>query len=74
MIIIDHLIHDLAEFFDEHPGGDEILRTKVGKDATIAFNGGVQRHSKAARNLAMFLRIARIADTAAIPQVVDDDS
>lgn len=33
---------------------------KIGKDATIAFNGGVQRHSKAARNLAAFLRVATI--------------
>jgi stearoyl-CoA desaturase (delta-9 desaturase) len=36
------------------------LKPKIGKDATIAFNGGVQRHSKAARNLAAFMRVAVI--------------
>ena len=73
LIIMDFIVHDLEGFYDEHPGGDAILRTKVGKDATIAFNGGVQRHSKAARNLADFMRIARIypEDIKHIEQVVE---
>ena len=62
LIIMDSIAHDVAEFFEKHPGGDEILRPKIGKDATIAFNGGVQRHSKAARNLAALLRVAVVKD------------
>ena len=74
LIIIDHIVHDMADFYDEHPGGDEILRNKIGKDATIAFNGGVQRHSKAARNLLEFMRVARMdpVQTKDIPVVVDE--
>jgi len=89
LMVIDDIVHDLKNFFDEvsslfvfslfliqasmhfclflffflffffqHPGGAEILRPKIGKDATVAFNGGVQRHSKAARNLASLMRVA----------------
>lgn len=60
LIIMDSIVHDLDGFFDKHPGGPEVLQPKLGKDATIAFNGGVQRHSKAARNLAIFMRIAYV--------------
>ena len=60
LIILDDLAHDVSSFLSDHPGGPEILLSKLGRDATIAFNGGVQRHSKAARNLAAMLRVARI--------------
>jgi len=60
LLIIDYIVHDVKNFMDQHPGGIDILLPKIGKDATVAFNGGVQRHSKAARNLATFMRIARL--------------
>lgn len=43
---------------DKHPGGRKILQFWVGRDATLAFNGEVYRHSKAARNLLVHFRIA----------------
>ena len=61
---MDSIVHDVSEFLDKHPGGAEVMRPKIGKDATIAFNGGVQRHSKAARNLAALLRVAVVKDAA----------
>ncbi|KCV72231.1 hypothetical protein H696_01631 [Fonticula alba] len=74
LMVIDAMVHDVADFFDKHPGGAEVLVDKVGKDTTIAFNGGVQRHSKAARNLLTQMRIARLAasDAEGLEQVVED--
>ncbi len=60
LVVIDGIVHDVASFINNHPGGRKILNTRVGKDATIAFNGGVYRHSKAARNMAAMLRVARL--------------
>jgi len=57
LIVIDNLVHDIAHF--EHPGGAIIL-TRVGKDATGDFNGGVYCHSKAARNLAVMKRVGKL--------------
>jgi stearoyl-CoA desaturase (Delta-9 desaturase) len=64
LILMDSIAHDVGEFLAQHPGGAEVMLPKVGKDATIAFNGGVQRHSKAARNLAALLRVAVVRDAA----------
>lgn len=61
LVVIDGIVHDVASFIKEHPGGQNILLSRIGKDATIAFNGGVYRHSKAARNIAALLRVARLA-------------
>eukprot|EP01135_Chromosphaera_perkinsii_P002334 Nk52_evm120s221 gene=Nk52_evmTU120s221 len=62
LFIMDNMVFDLTAFIanHEHPGGDDILMEKLGKDITISFNGGVQRHSKAARNLAAMFRVARL--------------
>ena len=30
-------VYDVSKFMDEHPGGDEVLVTESGKDATEAF-------------------------------------
>ncbi|KJE91359.1 hypothetical protein CAOG_02503 [Capsaspora owczarzaki ATCC 30864] len=62
LVIMDGLVLDMTEFVTEHPGGTAILTPKVGKDITIAFNGGVQRHSKAARNLAALMRVGRLPE------------
>lgn len=56
---MDGLVHDVADFLNNHPGGIKILAYRIGKDATIAFNGGLYRHTKAARNVAALLRVAR---------------
>jgi len=62
---MDSIVHDISNFFEAHPGGAEVLKPKIGKDATIAFNGGVQRHSKAARNQAAFMRVAVVENAVA---------
>jgi len=62
LIIIDNFVHDVSEFMHIHPGGIPNLTTRFGIDATTAFNGGVSRHTKAARNILGTLRVAKIAD------------
>lgn len=38
LIVVDGFIHDVEGF--DHPGGQALLRAKLGKDASTAFNGG----------------------------------
>jgi stearoyl-CoA desaturase (delta-9 desaturase) len=60
LVVVDGIVHDVASFIENHPGGIKILEGKIGKDATMAFNGSVYRHSKAARNIAAMLRVSRL--------------
>jgi len=60
LVVIDGIVHNVGLFIQTHPGGRKILGDRVGKDATLAFNGGVYRHSKAARNMAAMLRVSRL--------------
>jgi len=39
LIVVHGFIHDVSSFMDEHPGGQHLLKAKVGKDATTAFLG-----------------------------------
>src|SRR5690554_143830 len=55
LIIIDGLVYDMKDFMRKHPGGAKIIQYRLGKDATLAFNGALYRHSKAARNIALTL-------------------
>ncbi|EIM88355.1 cytochrome b5 [Stereum hirsutum FP-91666 SS1] len=36
-LLIDGKVYDVAGFLDEHPGGDEVILSEAGKDATEAF-------------------------------------
>ncbi|MED6194935.1 hypothetical protein PIB30_033251 [Stylosanthes scabra] len=36
-LIINGKVYDVTPFLDDHPGGDEVLLTSTGKDATIDF-------------------------------------
>ncbi|XP_073525517.1 uncharacterized protein [Phyllobates terribilis] len=38
-LIINGKVYDVTNFLEEHPGGDEILLTATGKDATDDFEG-----------------------------------
>jgi len=64
LVVIDGLVHDVANFIEEHPGGVTLLQSAVGQDATARFKGetGVYRHSNAARHLLTTFRIARLAE------------
>ncbi|KAI0318109.1 delta 9-fatty acid desaturase protein [Amylostereum chailletii] len=57
LVLIAGLIHDVTDFIDGHPGGPALVSTKVGKDATADFFGGVYNHSNAAHNLLSGLRV-----------------
>ncbi|KAA0064772.1 cytochrome b5 [Cucumis melo var. makuwa] len=48
-IIIDGKVYDLTSYLDEHPGGDDIIVTATGRDATDDFEDA--GHSKDAREL-----------------------
>jgi stearoyl-CoA desaturase (delta-9 desaturase) len=60
LVIIEGIIYDISDFIDEHPGGRDIIRSKIGMDGSAAFNGGVYTHSRAARNLLAGMRLATI--------------
>lgn len=62
-VIINGIVHDVAGYISEHPGGEPLLRTSLGKDATKAFNGGVYLHSNAAHNMLATMRVAVIRDS-----------
>ncbi|WAQ90824.1 hypothetical protein PtA15_13A223 [Puccinia triticina] len=60
LIVVGGFIHDVSQFIDEHPGGRALIKTRLGKDATTAFHGGVYDHSNAAHNLLAMLRVGVI--------------
>ncbi|KAF9235421.1 delta 9-fatty acid desaturase protein [Melanogaster broomeanus] len=57
LICIAGYIHDISDFFDKHPGGPQLLKKNIGKDATPAFFGGLYDHSNAAHNLLAMKRV-----------------
>jgi stearoyl-CoA desaturase (delta-9 desaturase) len=58
LLVVDGVVHDVAGFVGEHPGGENMILAQVGKDGSAAFNGGVYNHSNAARNYLATLRVA----------------
>ncbi|CCD26731.1 stearoyl-CoA 9-desaturase NDAI_0I01620 [Naumovozyma dairenensis CBS 421] len=58
LVIISGIIHDVTNYTKEHPGGEKLLNSAVGKDGTRAFQGGVYRHSNSAHNVLADMRIA----------------
>lgn len=61
LVIVSGIIHDVTPFASSHPGGLSIIQASHGKDATMAFEGGVYQHSNAARNLLANMRIGLLA-------------
>lgn len=57
LLVVAGVIHDAADFVQEHPGGRSLLAGYIGKDATAAFNGGVYDHSNAAHNRLATMRV-----------------
>jgi stearoyl-CoA desaturase (delta-9 desaturase) len=60
VVIIAGVVHDVTDFIDDHPGGNAMIRSSLGKDATAMFNGGVYNHSNAAHNLLSTMRVGVI--------------
>ncbi|CAF0917916.1 unnamed protein product [Adineta steineri] len=57
-VLIAGFVHDVTDFIDSHPGGRALLKSQVGKDATVPFHGGVHAHNNAAHNLLAMMRVA----------------
>ncbi|KDN41691.1 putative stearoyl-CoA desaturase [Tilletiaria anomala UBC 951] len=60
LVVVQGIVHDVSSFVSEHPGGIALVKSKVGKDATTAFFGGVYDHSRAAQNLLATMRVGVI--------------
>lgn len=60
LVVIEGVVHKIDDFIAMHPGGQKILEFWNGRDATLAFNGEVYRHSKNARNLLAHFRLAKL--------------
>ncbi|CAF3208281.1 unnamed protein product [Rotaria sp. Silwood2] len=58
LILIAGFVHDVSNFIDSHPGGRDLLKDHVGKDATVPFHGGIHEHSTAAHNTLAMMRVA----------------
>ncbi|CAF4863790.1 unnamed protein product, partial [Rotaria sp. Silwood2] len=43
--VIAGFIHDVSHFIDSHPGGRAIVKSYIGKDATVSFYGGIHDHN-----------------------------
>jgi len=66
LVVVEGLVHDVSNFVKSHPGGEVLLRSAIGTDATARFNGKQTRgetykHSTAARHLLTTFRVARLA-------------
>ncbi|KAH9006777.1 cytochrome b5-like heme/steroid binding domain-containing protein [Lactarius hatsudake] len=48
-VLLNGKVYDVTKFIDEHPGGDEVILSEAGKDATEAFED--VGHSDEARAL-----------------------
>ena len=57
LVAVGGVIHNVAPFILEHPGGKALISSGIGKDATAMFNGGVYEHSNAAHNILSTMRV-----------------
>ncbi|KAL8677027.1 MAG: hypothetical protein Q9186_006516 [Xanthomendoza sp. 1 TL-2023] len=60
LIAIAGVVHDVTVFLKEHPGGQAMIKSGIGKDATAMFNGGVYMHSNAAHNVLSTMKVGVI--------------
>ncbi|XP_014279271.1 cytochrome b5 isoform X1 [Halyomorpha halys] len=59
-IVIHGYVHDLTNFLNEHPGGEEVLMNAAGGDGTECFDD--IGHSEDAKNLCKKFRIGRLSE------------
>ncbi|PVH80214.1 cytochrome b5 [Cadophora sp. DSE1049] len=57
LLAVAGIIHDCTDFVKDHPGGKALIGSRIGKDATAIFNGGVYSHSNAAHSLLSTMRV-----------------
>lgn len=63
-LLISGKVYDVTEFMEDHPGGDQVLLTAAGKDATEDFED--VGHSESAREMLVKYYIGDI-DSSTIP-------
>ncbi|KAL6982146.1 hypothetical protein U1Q18_023761 [Sarracenia purpurea var. burkii] len=63
-IIVSGKVYDVTPFLDDHPGGDEVLLTATGKDATDDFED--VGHSDSARELMIKYLVGEV-DSSTLP-------
>ncbi|VVB15839.1 unnamed protein product [Arabis nemorensis] len=63
-LIISGKVYDVTQFMDDHPGGDEVLLSSTGKDATNDFED--VGHSDTAREMMEKYYIGEI-DSSSVP-------
>lgn len=66
LVVIDNLVHDVSGFIASHPGGEVLLKSALGTDASPRFYGTSTtkesyKHHNAARHLLTTFRVARLA-------------
>ncbi|RSL79273.1 Acyl-CoA desaturase [Fusarium floridanum] len=57
LVVIAGIVHNVADFIEDHPGGKALIRSGIGKDVTAIFNGGIYNHSNAAHNFLCAMRV-----------------
>ncbi|EDV28399.1 uncharacterized protein TRIADDRAFT_8170, partial [Trichoplax adhaerens] len=50
-MVIDDCVYDVGQYIDLHPGGNEIIESVLGTDATALFNLFPTLHGKMARSI-----------------------
>ncbi|XP_075506429.1 cytochrome b5-like [Primulina tabacum] len=63
-LLINGKVYDVTKFLDDHPGGDDVLLTATGKDATDDFED--VGHSSSARSMMDEFLVGEI-DSSTIP-------
>ncbi|XP_014249079.1 cytochrome b5 [Cimex lectularius] len=59
-VVIHGMVHDVTNFLEQHPGGEEILMELAGKNGTECFDD--IGHSDVAKNLASVFRIGKVVE------------
>ena len=59
-LVINNFVYDVDDFFETHPGGPQIIKDELGKDATEVFNN--IGHSDEAYQILDTLKIGKLKE------------